>query len=139
MEMRYFWVCDKVAQDAYAIKWHPGQENLADYQSKHHVGAHHQAICPRYLHQENSPLVLSRASKPSSLKGCVGTLPKGYIRNVPLPRVPESQRAECHQVLKIPDYYEDSYVGPTYNTTCRLVESAAYVFSPAWHAIAINT
>jgi hypothetical protein len=38
MEMRYFWVCDKVAQDAYDIKWHPGQENLAYYQSKHHPG-----------------------------------------------------------------------------------------------------
>jgi hypothetical protein len=31
MEMRYFWVGDKVAQDAYEIKWHPGQENLAEY------------------------------------------------------------------------------------------------------------
>jgi hypothetical protein len=46
MEMRHFWVCNKVAQDEYDVKWHPGQENLADYQSKHHVGAHHQAICP---------------------------------------------------------------------------------------------
>jgi hypothetical protein len=46
MEMHYFWVCDKVAQDAYDIKWHLGQENLADYQSKHHVGVHHQAVCP---------------------------------------------------------------------------------------------
>jgi hypothetical protein len=44
MEMRYFWVRDKVAQDAYEIKWHPGQENLADYQSKHHLGSHHQAV-----------------------------------------------------------------------------------------------
>ena len=39
MEMR-FWVGDKVAQDAYEIKWHPGQENLADYQSKHHLCRH---------------------------------------------------------------------------------------------------
>jgi hypothetical protein len=44
MEMRFFWVGDKVAQDAYEIKWHPGQENLADYQSKHHLGSHHQAV-----------------------------------------------------------------------------------------------
>ncbi len=36
MEMRYFWVCDKIAQDAYSVKWYPGQENLANYQSKHH-------------------------------------------------------------------------------------------------------
>jgi hypothetical protein len=85
MEMHYFWVCDKVAQDAYDIKWHPGQENLADYQSKHHTGAHHQDVCPWYLHEQNSPSVLPRATRPSSLKGCVGTLPEGYIRNVPLP------------------------------------------------------
>ncbi len=38
MEMQYFWVCDNIAQDAYNVKWHPGQENLNDYQSKHHPG-----------------------------------------------------------------------------------------------------
>jgi hypothetical protein len=50
MEMQYFWVRDKVAQDMYTLNWHPGQENLADYLSKHHIGAHHQAVCPWYLH-----------------------------------------------------------------------------------------
>jgi hypothetical protein len=46
MEMRYFWVCDNIVQDAYNVKWHPRQENLADYQSKHHPGAHHHAVGP---------------------------------------------------------------------------------------------
>jgi hypothetical protein len=41
------------------VKWHPGQENLADYQSKHHIGTHHQAVCPWYLHEKHSPLVHS--------------------------------------------------------------------------------
>jgi hypothetical protein len=91
MEMQYFWVCDKIAQDAYNVKWQPGQENLADYQSKHHPGAHHTAIRPWYLHEVNLPLVLSRAVRPSTLKGCVGTLPKGYVCNVPLPSVPLQQ------------------------------------------------
>jgi hypothetical protein len=36
MEMRFFWIGDRVAQDMYQVAWHPGQENLADYQSKHH-------------------------------------------------------------------------------------------------------
>lgn len=139
MEMRYFWVCDKVAQDAYNIKWHPGQENLVDYQSKHHAGAHHQNVRPWYLHQKNSPLVLPRAHRPSSLKGCVGNLAKGYVRNVPLPKLPKIQRARPHQVTTIPDYYEEPYLVPTYDSPRRLVESAAYAFSPAWHAIAINT
>jgi hypothetical protein len=87
MEMQYFWVYDKVAQDAYDIRWHPGQENLADYQSKHHTGAHHTAVRPWYLHEVNLPLVLPRVIRPSTLKGCVGTLPKGYVCNVSLPRV----------------------------------------------------
>jgi hypothetical protein len=34
MEMRYLWTCKKDAQGMYSYKWHPGQENLADYQSK---------------------------------------------------------------------------------------------------------
>jgi hypothetical protein len=62
-------------------------ENLADYQSKHHVGSHHPAIWSYYLHQEKSPRILPRALKPSTPKGCVGTLDGGYIHNVPLPRV----------------------------------------------------
>ncbi len=91
MEMQYFWVCDKVAQDAYHVKWHPGQKNLADYQSKHHHGAHHTAMHLWYLHTDNSSLVLPWVIRPSTLKGCAGTLPKGYVRNVPLPRVPIRQ------------------------------------------------
>jgi hypothetical protein len=87
MEMRFFWVCGKVAQDMYALSWHPGQENLADYQSKHHIGSHRIAVRPWYLHTENSLRVLPWAVRPSTLKGCVGTLQNGYICNVPLPRV----------------------------------------------------
>jgi hypothetical protein len=85
MEMRYFWVVDKLAQDMYTISWHPGQENPADYQSKHHSGSHHLAVRPWYLHQHNSLQYLPRALRPSALKGCVGTLKNGYLRKVPLP------------------------------------------------------
>jgi len=116
MEMRYFWVGDKEAQDVYEIKWHPGQENLADYQSKHHIGSHHQAVRLWYLHERNSPLVLPRAMRPSTLKGCVGNLPKGYIHNVPLPRVPQDQSTFQSRVPPIrhtlPCYYEDTYAIP---------------------------
>jgi hypothetical protein len=86
-------VGDKVAQDMYNLKWHPEMENLADYQSKHHVGSHHTAIRPYYLHQDNSPRILPHALRPSTLKGCVETLEGGYVHNVPLPRVPQLQSA----------------------------------------------
>jgi hypothetical protein len=69
MEMRFIWIGDKIAQQMYDLKWHPGQENLANYQSKHHIGLHHTAVWPWYLHLENSPRVLPRAKRPSALKG----------------------------------------------------------------------
>jgi hypothetical protein len=86
--MRYFWTCEKDAQNVYLFKWYPGMENLVDNQSKHHPGAHHTVVRPYYLHEKNSPLELPRAIQPSTLKGCVGTLKDGYVRNVPLPQVP---------------------------------------------------
>jgi hypothetical protein len=61
----------------------------------------------------------------------VGTLPQGYVRNESLPRVPVQQSAQSRQVHTIPDYYDEPYVGNTYDTPHSLVESAAYAFSPA--------
>jgi hypothetical protein len=51
MEMRFLWVGDKVAQEMYDITWHPRMENLADYQSKHHTGAHHTSSCTNVVVQ----------------------------------------------------------------------------------------
>jgi hypothetical protein len=77
MEMRYFWTCEKDAQDVYLCKWYPRTENLADYQSKHHPGADHTAVQPYYLHEKKSPLELPRAIRPSTLKGCHRPWPYG--------------------------------------------------------------
>jgi hypothetical protein len=142
MEMRFFWISDKCAQQMYALHWHPGQENLADYQSKHNISSHHQAVRPCYLHEINSPLVLPRATRPSTLKGCVGNLPEGYICNVPLPRVPRDQstfQSRVPPVHTIPGYYEDMYVIPTYNSTGRIGERVAWANSSRWQPLAINT
>jgi hypothetical protein len=91
MDMQFFWISGKVAQNMYSLVWHPGQENLANYQSKHHMRCHHVAVRPWYLHMENSPHFLPRAQTPSALKGCVGTLDDGYPLKVPLTRAPQIQ------------------------------------------------
>ena len=75
-------------------------------------------------------------------KKVVGNLPEGYIRNVPLPRVPRDQstfQSRVPLVHTIPGYYATPYVIPTYVNPRSIVESATYAFSPAWHTIAINT
>ena len=105
MEMRFFWIGDKVAQGMYRLSWYPGQENLADYQSKHHTGSHHVAVRPWYLHMNNSPQVLPQAERPSALKGCVGTLKDGYVCNVPLLRAPRIQYANSVPLMEYDTCY----------------------------------
>ena len=87
MEMRFFFIADQVSRGFFNVRWHPGQENMADYYTKAFNGKHHQEVRPWYLHMHNSPRELPRASNPSTLRGCVGTLPNGYIRSVPMPRI----------------------------------------------------
>jgi hypothetical protein len=51
MDMRYYWVRDRVRQEQCHIYWRPGKTNRADYFTKHHPAAHHQAVRSAYLHQ----------------------------------------------------------------------------------------
>ena len=91
MEMRFFWITDQVLIGNFNVTWHPGQENLADYFTKHFDARHHQDVRPWYLHTAESPTTLPRALAPRALKGCVGTLPGGYTRSAPLPRLRTGQ------------------------------------------------
>ena len=61
MEMRFFWITDQVLIGNFNVTWHPGQENLADYFTKHFDARHHQDVRPWYLHMDNSPTLLPRA------------------------------------------------------------------------------
>ncbi len=74
IEMRFFWIGDKISQEMYVLKWHPGQEYMDDYQSNQHMGLHHVAVWLWYLHMQDSAQALPWAKRPSALKGCVGTL-----------------------------------------------------------------
>ncbi len=147
--MRCFWVGDKVAQDMYALSWHPGQENLVDYQSKHHIGFHHIPVCPWYLHQEDSPCILLRALRPRALKGCVGTLKDRYLCKVPLPRVPRNQStipvaaSATFPVNPHDTGYSPDPKIPLYNNLTRLLLDVSKLHSPlclaGWFQLAINS
>ena len=56
MEMRCFYVCDQVCRKIYNVQYHPGLENLGDYNSKHFEVGHHLKVRPVYVHTRNSPL-----------------------------------------------------------------------------------
>ena len=92
MEMRYFWLLDQMAQQYFKFYYQPGLENLADYPTKHHLWQIHQHVRPYYIQTHNSLPELLRASKLSLRQGCVGILGDPYLRQVPLPRIPNHRK-----------------------------------------------
>jgi hypothetical protein len=66
MDMRFYWVQDRVAQGELAVHWLQGEYNLADYFTKHHSPAHHIKMRPIYLHVSS----LAQATTPD----CRGVL-----------------------------------------------------------------
>jgi hypothetical protein len=53
MDMRYYWVQDRVGLDQLAIHWASGQANHGDYYTKHHPPSHHVKVRPTYLYTGN--------------------------------------------------------------------------------------
>ena len=95
--------------------------NIADYQSKHRPSAQHRGVAIIFI-REKSPVELPRAHRPIILKGCVGTLKDGYVRNLPLPWVPQIQSASpttshesiaCKTGVPLPGYLHNPSCIPT--------------------------
>jgi hypothetical protein len=56
INMRYYWVRDRISQGQFTVVWKKGKGNLADYFTKHHPKSHHAAICSTYLYHSADPL-----------------------------------------------------------------------------------
>ncbi len=54
MDMRFYWIQDRVRQRQFNVHWRPGSTNLADYFTKHHPSAHHRKMRNTYLHNLNN-------------------------------------------------------------------------------------
>ena len=65
IDMRFYWLRDRVEQGQFRIYWERGETNLADYFTKHHPGSHHRRVRPVYVSNKHSP---------SSLQGCIELL-----------------------------------------------------------------
>jgi hypothetical protein len=49
IDMRFYWIRDRIQQGHFLVYWRPGSENDADYFSKHHPAKHHIDKRPRFL------------------------------------------------------------------------------------------
>lgn len=54
MDMRFFWIRDRVAAGEFIVYWRNGQNNTADYYTKHHPTSHHRKMRPLYLHEKKA-------------------------------------------------------------------------------------
>jgi hypothetical protein len=55
INMRYYWVCDRVSQGQFTVVWKKGKGNLKDNFTKHHPKSHHATIRSTYLHHSANP------------------------------------------------------------------------------------
>jgi hypothetical protein len=49
IDMRFYWVRDRIKQGQFIVYWRRGAINLADYFTKHHPPAHHKIMRHKYL------------------------------------------------------------------------------------------
>jgi hypothetical protein len=75
MDMRFYWIRDRVQQGQFIIYWRPGTENLADYYTKHHPASHHRQIRETYLQPSTHGSKYALDNEPSALQGCIKTHP----------------------------------------------------------------
>jgi hypothetical protein len=54
IDMRFYWVRDRVKQKQFSIFWRKGELNKADYFTKHHAAKHHQEMRSTYLHMPDT-------------------------------------------------------------------------------------
>ena len=66
IDMRFHWVADRVKQGQFVVYWTPGDQNWADYVTKHHPPSHHQIMRPKFFEaQHKANVLISRI-----LQGC---------------------------------------------------------------------
>jgi hypothetical protein len=92
MDMRFYWLQDRVEQGQFRIFWAPGKINLADYQSKVQPTSVHKAVQPIYLYVEGkNPTTLQGGDKIlESLASGTNTVTSRYSNNT-------AQFGSCHQ------------------------------------------
>ena len=74
MDMRFYWVIDRIKQGQFRVYWQPGSTNIADYPTKHNSTEHHIKVRPLYLHEPQG--------KNSKLQGCVNSSTNSQLTTI---------------------------------------------------------
>jgi hypothetical protein len=63
VDMRFYWILDRVQQNQFVVHWRRGIDNLADYFTKHHSPVRHRLMSRRYLLDLHLPLPMVRSGE----------------------------------------------------------------------------
>jgi hypothetical protein len=64
INMRYYWIQDRIAQGQFDVSWALGDTYLGDYFAKHHSPSHRNRLRPFYLHGQAEPMVRHNTKHP---------------------------------------------------------------------------
>ena len=81
IDMRFYWVRDRIRQNHFHIFWEEGKKNLADYVTKHHPIWNHRSMRPRYVKATKN---IQKTKKTGELRPGEGVL------ELPIPGNPET-------------------------------------------------
>ena len=83
IDMRFYWVRDRIRQNHFHIFREEGKKNLADYVTKHHSIWHHIAMRPRYVKSTKKDIEYSKDRRNGTGIGCAGNInPRGTRKPV---------------------------------------------------------
>ena len=71
MDMRWYWIQDRVRQKQYLVYYRPGVTNLGDPFTKHHTPSHMRLMRPYYLHPSSHTAHLANVVIAHLVQGCV--------------------------------------------------------------------
>ena len=57
IDMRYYWIRDRVRLGDYTVTWGPGEHNLADYYTKTHPPCHYRSCRPTHVYTPSPPSI----------------------------------------------------------------------------------
>ena len=64
IDVRFYWVHDRVRQGQFFVFWDAGKNNLGDFSTKHHPPAHHKQMRPVLT-------FIDKGLSPETLQGCI--------------------------------------------------------------------
>ena len=109
MDMRFYWICDRVRQKQFHIYWKKGSLNKADYFTKHHPASHHQNIRSTYIHSSDNPTrnyfecLADEETEATNATPATLTSPREASEGVLIPRDPDVARPVIHTTSAIKD------------------------------------